>query len=88
MAYEREKKDLEKILYDGSLAYRDGDGDSAAEQAKTWLGTELDRHRAQAYAHGVEAGRSQRRGPSWSDIAADLTPLLLALSLVLLVVLR
>lgn len=84
--FEREKVDLNCLLYSQDVRMETDQWD----QVYGWLESELTQHRAQAYAHGVEAGRRQKSygiSAMLADFASGLTPVLLALALVLLVIL-
>jgi len=78
--FEREKVDLDTLVHEGDT-----------DKIHHWVEETVTRHRAQAYAHGVDAGRRQRRYNSSADLAdmvSVLTPVLLVVALILLAVLR
>lgn len=79
--FEREKTDL--------ITQMTSAGGWNQDQTLDWLEETITRHRAQAYAHGVEAGRRQKSygvSAMLADFASGLTPVLLALALVLLAI--
>lgn len=72
--FEREKVDLDALVYEGD-----------PEAIHRWVEDTMTRHRGQAYAHGVEAGRRQSRvgRTDWGELFPYLPFVLVCLLLVL-----